>query len=449
MPASARSPLSSCRLTRRDFLQLLSVSALGMLNGCTENPVTGQRQLMLVSEGQEVSIDREQSPHQFSADYGTVQDARLNGYLASVGGNLARNSHRPEMPYSFRGVNANTINAYAFPGGSIAATRGILLELNDEAELAALLGHEIGHVNARHAAQRMSTGIVTQLAVAGATAVVAVSEDQQGLAPLVQTLGGLSAGALLARYSRENEREADALGMAYAARAGQNPAGMVGLHRLLVEQGKNKANALELMFATHPMSSERLATAQAEANGRYRQLHGVDRRRERYMDNTATLRRLRPAVLEQQNGEKEMAGKNFSRAEPHFARALQLAPEDYTGLLLMAKCQFALDKKQAASQYAEQAKRVYPGEAQALHVAGIASLSQGKNQAALKDFDAYDRLLPGNPNLLFLKGVALEGLGQREAAAGHYQHYLQEVRSGGQSQYARQRLVQWGFIKAQ
>lgn len=448
MPSPVHRPVRSRRLSRRHFLQLLSLSAVGVFSGCAANPVTGQRQLMLVSESQEVGLDRENSPHQFSADYGTVQDAGLNDYLSSVGRDLARSSHRPEMPYSFRAVNANYINAYAFPGGSIAATRGILLELNDEAELAALLGHEIGHVNARHAAQRMSTGIVAQLAVAGATVAAASSEDKQGLAPLVQTLGGLGAGALLARYSRDNEREADSLGMAYAARAGQNPEGMVGLHRLLVAQSKEKPGALDLMFATHPMSSERLATAQAEVEGRYRALQGVDRRQQRYMDNTVALRRLKPAIQEQQKGEKEMGRKNFTQAEPHFARALQLAPDDYPGLLLMAKCQFGLNDKQAASRYAEQAKKVYPGEPQALHVAGILSLSQGRNEAALRDFDAYDRLLPGNPNTTFLKGVSQEGMGRKQAAAVHYQRYLQQVRSGGQSQYAHQRLVDWGVIKA-
>lgn len=448
MPSSARFPVRPRRLSRRHFLQFLSLSAMGVFSGCAANPVTGQRQLMLVSESQEVSLDRENSPHQFSADYGTVQDDRLNGYLTSVGRDLARSSHRPEMPYSFRAVNANHVNAYAFPGGSIATTRGILLELNDEAELAALMGHEIGHVNARHAAQRMSTGIVAQLAVAGATVAAASSEDKQGLAPLVQTLGGLGTGVLLARYSRDNEREADSLGMAYAARAGQNPEGMVGLHRLLVAQAKEKPGALDLMFATHPMSSERLATAQAEADGRYRALQGVDRRRQRYMDNTEGLRRLKPAIQEQQKGEKEMARKNFRQAEPHFARALQLAPDDYPGLLLMAKCQFGLDNRPAASRYADQAKRVYPGEPQALQVAGILSLSQGKNDAALRDFEAYDRMLPGNPNAIFLKGVSLEGLGQRQAAAAHYQRYLQGVRNGNQSQYARQRLVEWGADKA-
>lgn len=434
-------------LSRRDFLALMSASAAtAALGGCAVNPVTGQQQLMLLSEGQEVAIDREHSPHQLSADFGVSRDENLNRYVGGLGDDLAHRSHRPGMPYSHQVVNANYINAYAFPGGTIGITRGIMLEMDDEAQLCALLGHEIGHVNARHAAQRMTQGIIAQVALVGATVAVASSEDRQGLAPLVQTLGGLGAGALLARYSRQNEREADDLGMEYAARAGQNPAGMVDLHRMLEEQSRRKPNALELMFSTHPMSSERRATAEARVAGPYREASQRPRNRERYQDNIANLRQLKPAIEEQQAGEKEMAGERFSQAEPHFQKSLELAPDDYTGLLLMSRCQYGLGRKREAAAYAEQARRVYPNEPQALQLAGIAHLGTGESQRALQYFATYDRMLPGNPNLTFLKGVAQENLGNHQAAAREYVRYLQQAGNGGQAPYARQRLTDWGVI---
>ena len=205
---------------RRDFLRLISASTATalmapLLDGCAVNPVTGQNQLMLMSEQQEVALDKQNSPHQFSADYGPSQDAGLNNYVDSVGKKLARLSHRPNMPYSMRAVNATYVNAYAFPGGSIATTRGILLELQNEAELAGLLGHEIGHVNARHTASRMSKGILLSAVMTGASA-YAATQSGNDWAPLISSLGGLSAGALLAYYSREDERQADDLGMEYA-----------------------------------------------------------------------------------------------------------------------------------------------------------------------------------------------------------------------------------------
>ena len=140
------------RWSRREFLQISSLAAAGMVTGCATNPVTGRSQFMLVSEEQEIQMDQQHSPHQLSADYGVIQDKALNDYIESTGKRMATRTHRPQMPYRFNGVNATYVNAYAFPGGTIACTRGILLSLESEAELAALLGHELGHVNARHTA---------------------------------------------------------------------------------------------------------------------------------------------------------------------------------------------------------------------------------------------------------------------------------------------------------
>ena len=131
--------LKNCALSRRDFLWLSSMAAAGWLLSCATNPVTGKSQLMLVSEDQEIQIDKQYAPYQFSADYGTVQDKALNSYVDRTGKNIATRTHRTHMPYNFHAVNATYVNAYAFPGGSIACTRGILLSLENEAELAALL----------------------------------------------------------------------------------------------------------------------------------------------------------------------------------------------------------------------------------------------------------------------------------------------------------------------
>jgi len=162
--------LETNRVTRRQALWLLGAGALGggalSLQGCAASPVTGKQILVGMSEGQERAIDAQASPHQFSQDLGAVQDGALNAYVAGLGRGLHQRSHRPAMPYSYRVLNANYVNAYTFPGGAMGVTRGIVTELNDEAELAALLGHEIGHVNARHAAQRQGQTLLAQAAMA-------------------------------------------------------------------------------------------------------------------------------------------------------------------------------------------------------------------------------------------------------------------------------------------
>lgn len=294
------------RITRRQALKLTAGGTLGILAGCAINPVTGEQQLMLVSRDQEIQLDRQNSPHQFSADYGAVQDQQVNRYVTEVGMTLAETSHRPDMPYSFRCVNANYVNAYAFPGGSIACTRGIMLKLEDEAELAALLGHEIGHVNARHTAARMSSSMAVQGVLAIGVGVLAT--QNRDLVPLAAGLGGIGAGLLLASYSRSDERQADSLGMEYMDNAGYDTEGMVELMAELNKLNKSQPSFVQQMFASHPMSSERYATAVEKRDTTYAG-HKGRFLRERYMDNTASIRKIGPAIEEMQKGEALMQKK--------------------------------------------------------------------------------------------------------------------------------------------
>jgi len=191
------------QIDRRQFLKYSALSATSFVVGCAVNPVTGKMQLMLVSKNQEIQIDRQHSPHQFSADYGFIQDKGIASYVNQVGQNIAKNTHRTDMPYAFHCVNATYVNAYAFPGGSIAATRGILLSLENEAELAALMGHEWGHVNARHTAEQLTSSQVTSAIVSGAAMLAKTQDETYGA--LVTGLGALGSGLLLSKYSRDNK----------------------------------------------------------------------------------------------------------------------------------------------------------------------------------------------------------------------------------------------------
>ncbi|MBA3013712.1 MAG: M48 family metalloprotease [Desulfobulbaceae bacterium] len=433
------------KLTRRDLLQAAALSSVGYLAGCAVNPVSGQSQLMLLSEGQEVDIDRQKSPYQFSEDYGVVQDQRLNSYLNETGRRIAAQTHRPRMPYSFRAVNAVYVNAYAFPGGSIALTRGILLKLDNEAQLAALLGHELGHVSARHTAQQMSKGTLIQ-ALSGGVAAVA-GGAYTGLGEVASQLGSLGAGALLASYSRDNEREADALGLEYMVRAGYGPEGILGLMDMLNRESKRDPSALELMFSTHPMSRERYDAAKRAIDTRYRQALNLPQFRERYLDNTAKLRGQKVGIEAIERGVSALAKKDLKGAEGHLNEALRLLPDDYAALVVMAKIQLVAKKDSQAVVFAERAKRGYPQEAQGYYVSGLGNLRQKHFDGAYNDFSQHQRLLAGNPNTTFYLGLSAEGMGRRDEAVRHYSSYLQTVKQGEQAQYAYQRLTEWGYVK--
>jgi predicted Zn-dependent protease len=437
-------------MTRRDFLWLASLAAaapvLSGLSGCATDPVTGQSTLVGLSERDEIELDRKAAPQQFSADYGAVQDEALNAYVNSVERSLGSRSHRPALPYSARAVNANYINAYTFPGGSMAATRGILLEMQNEDELAALLGHETGHVNARHAAEQAGKSMIAQAAV-GIAGVAVGASGYGDLAPVVNLVGQVGASALLASYSRDNEREADSLGMEYMSRAGYNPEGMVRLMDVLRSQSKEQPGMIQTMFSTHPMSEERYATARREAEARYASLRGKPLARERYMDATARLRALKPAIGEQQKAQTLMAKKDLAQAEGHLTSALRLAPDDYAGLVIMGKCQIAQKRFPEADRYLARAVQVYPAEAQGQYLSGLCKLALKQPDLALARFDAYDRLLPGNANTLFFKGVAYESMQNRRAAGEQYARYVRSGAQNQQAQYAARRLQEWGMAK--
>ena len=434
-------------VTRREFLAISALAAAGFVIGCAVDPVTGKKQFMLVSEDQEIQLDQQYSPLQFSADYGPVQDRKLNSYIDGVGQKMAKTTHRPHMPYSFRVVNATYINAYAFPGGSIAVTRGILLKLDDEAELASLLGHELGHVNARHSAEQMSKGQLSQ-AVVGGISVLAGTQGA-GYGELASQLGSISAGALLASYSRDNEREADALGMAYMVDNGYGAKGFVGLMDMLNSLSKHKASSAELLFATHPMSDERYQTAVKAAQTTYKSAQKKPLYRERYMDNIAKLRAQRGAIEAMQKGQESLMKKKYDQADQYFRKALKKAPNDYTALALMATSQMIQKKWAVGRQYAGMAQKAYPQEAQAYHLSGFAKIQLKKYQSAYNDFVKYDQLLPGNPNITFFKGYTQEGMQNYRKAAGEYDRYLQTVRQGKYAQHAYRRLKEWrnkGYI---
>jgi predicted Zn-dependent protease len=400
---------------------------------------------MTVSEEEEIQIDRAYAPMQFSEDFGPVQDTALNAYVSGVGRALVPGTHRPHMPYSFRVVNATYINAYAFPGGSIACTRGILANLNNEAELGALLGHEIGHVNARHTAEQLSKGQLSSVLVGGLAGLVGAASP--GLGQLTAALGEVGAGAFLAKYSRDNERQADALGTEYLVKAGYGPDGMTGLMELLNSLNKSKPSAIQLMFATHPMSDERYQTAVQTASTKYAAARGLPLHRERYMDNTARLRAISGALREMQQGDAALGAEKFGQAESHYQAALRQAPNDYAGLVSMAKCQLIQKKYGEGARYARQAKAVYPQEAQGHHLSGFAALTLKEYDAAYQDFQTAHRLLPGNPSPLFFMGFAQEAMGRRPEAAREYARYLERVQQGKFAQHAAQRLKDWGYAR--
>ena len=240
--------------------------------GCATNPATGNRQFSLLSEEQEIEAGR-QNDAQVLAEMGIYDDRALQEYVTSVGLRLAAVSERPALQWHFTVVDVPAINAFALPGGYIYVTRGILPFLDDESQLAAVLGHEIGHVTARHSVQQYSKAAGAQIGL------ILGSIFAPGGAPTAQ-LGAAGLGVLFLKNSRDDEAQADGLGVRYVSRAGWDPA---GLPRMLTTLGRvedeSDDKGVPNWLLTHPAPADRVQRVQsavqlAEANDiRYKTDH--------------------------------------------------------------------------------------------------------------------------------------------------------------------------------
>jgi len=239
------------------------------LTGCAQNPVTGQQNLVLVSESQEIAIGRREDP-KVRQQYGVYNNAPLQQYVNEVGQRLARASHRPEIEYRFLVVDSPEVNAFALPGGYIYVTRGLIAYMSSEAELAAVLGHELGHVTARHSVQQLTAVTAADI---GATILQIFVPETRGVlgSNVINVLGG----ALLSGYGREHELEADRLGAEYLARTGYDPQAVVRVVGALKNQELFDAEVAKAegrqprayhgLFATHPDNDTRLQQVVGEA----------------------------------------------------------------------------------------------------------------------------------------------------------------------------------------
>ncbi len=237
------------------FVPFLALTVLTFAN-CATNPATGARELMLVSEGQEVAMGRQADP-EVVASFGLYPDSGLQRYVRDIGLELAATSERPQLPWSFRVVDDPVVNAFALPGGFIYITRGIMAHFDSEAQLAAVLGHEIGHVTARHSASQMSQ---QQLAQVGLVAGMILAPDLQDY------LGVASVGLqlLFLKHSRDDEREADLLGFRYMQRDSYDTREMPPVFAMLgAVSAASGAERAPGWLSTHPEPEDREQRIQA------------------------------------------------------------------------------------------------------------------------------------------------------------------------------------------
>ena len=234
------------------FIICKLVCMAALLNACARNPVTGKRQVVLMSEEQEIAMGKEADP-QIVAQFGLYPDSSLQRFIREKGNEMAKISHRPKLAYEFKVLDSDVINAFATPGGYVYFTRGILAHFNSEADFAGVLGHEIGHITARHSVIQQRNSMLGQL---GVLASVIIKPELGQFAQ--QASQGLQ--LLFMKFGRDDERESDKLGVEYSSTIGYDAKQMANFFNTLKRKQGAEAAELPSFLSTHPDPGERNAT---------------------------------------------------------------------------------------------------------------------------------------------------------------------------------------------
>jgi len=395
------------------------------LAGCAVNPVTGKTEFMTVSSEAEIRMGQQNyAPMQQSQGGLADLDPALTAYVSGVGQALAAQSG-VALPYEFVVLNNSVPNAWALPGGKIAINRGLLYELESEAELAAVLGHEVVHAAARHTAKQISRSQLLQIGVVG-TAIASSDSDYGNLA-----VGGASvlAQAGLAKYGRDAELESDYYGMQYMSKAGYDPEGAVRLQETFVRLSEGRrSDWLSGLFASHPPSQARvdanIATAAALPSGGKT---GVDE----FQSAMQKTRAEKPAYDAYDEGRKALAEDKVDEALSLANKALDLYPDEAHFHALRGDIRLLADKYDMAVTNYNRAISRRDGFFYYHLQRGLARNELGRTDAAVSDLERSIELLPTAPAHFTLGKIAAE----RGDVTGAIAHY--KVVAGSSGEYGK------------
>lgn len=402
---------------------ILAISALAwLLTGCVVNPVTGKSQLSVMSPEQEIASGAQNYvPAQQSQGGQYVVDPGLTAYVQQVGKKLAAVSDRPNLPYEFVVLNNDVPNAWAMPGGKLAINRGLLVYLEDEAQLAAVMGHEIVHAAARHGAQQQTQNVLMGAGVLLAGIAIAEKKPEYG----VLGVGALAVGsqAWQAKYGRDHELESDAVGMKYMAKAGYDAQAAVELQEIFVKlsEGKN-AGFIDGLFASHPPSQERVAKNRQNAT----KYPGGVRNKEAFQRAMAQVNKDKKAYANYQKAQKLAGEKKYIDALAYVDQSIAQQPKENLFWEMKGQLLLQQDKTSEAVAALDRAVQANPQYFKPYVFRGIAYNQLGKNDMAEKDLLTSQRYLPTQIAAYYLGEVSL-AKGNRAQA----QQYFQQAAQGG------------------
>ncbi len=457
----------------RNKIFLWAIVIIVLFIHCTTSYITGKKQFMLISEGEEINIGSNYAPQIVFEFGGAYKDDRLYDYMNDVGNSLARVSHRPTLDYHFEVVNSSVINAFALPGGYVFITRGMLDVLRNEAELAGVLGHEIGHVCARHGASQMSKAMGFQIVLyAGLTIdqMFHKSRKADQIRDVVALGGTVIFNMVSLGYGRKNEFESDELGNRYMYSTGYDPEGMIGVMEVLKSLREEEPGKLEMLFSSHPKPSDRMARVEKlsktlkDSSG-FEDVEGKFYER-RFSENIKDLKHAQLAynhydkakmsfsegdmvsaviklnealkIREDQAPFYKLMGdiyykkKQFENAVLEYKKSIKQDSSYVYAYHGLGNCEMAMNNYGNAEKYYEKAVELYPGYSSAHFGLGLAYYNINRWEEAAVSLENSQIFDDGIPSSHALLGLAYEKLGRYNEAETEFR---KEIALGVQGKY--------------
>ncbi|WP_020166467.1 MULTISPECIES: M48 family metalloprotease [Methylotenera] len=400
----------------KHYSSLIIAVAISLnFSACGTNPVTKKTEFQFVSEDKEIAIGKENySPARQSQGGDYIIDPELTAYVQDIGKRLGAVSDRPELPYEFVVLNDSVPNAWAMPGGKIAFNRGLLYELNSEAELAAVMGHEIVHAAARHGAKGMERGMLLQ----GAMIAVGIGAQNSNYGNLIVGASQLGAQLTTSKYGRDAESESDYYGMLYMKKAGYDPSAAVTLQETFVRlSADKKSDFITGLFASHPPSQERVNANKATLA---KIGAGGNLGKEVYAQKVAKVKATEAAYKAYDEGVKALAKKDTVTATKLAKQAIAGEPREARFQELLGDIALTDKKSQEAIGYYEKAIKMQPDYFKPHIQTGIALFNLGKKTEAEPYLKRANELLPTAPGYALMGQIA-ESRGQTDLALQNYQ----------------------------
>jgi predicted Zn-dependent protease len=472
----------------RAALQLLVLALLcAVLASCAVNPVTGKDELMLVSEQEEIQMGQQVYPNALwgaEGGGGEYQDVQLQRYLEGLIINIHKTSHRPNLPVSFAIQNSSIPNAWAIPG-HVVMTRGLLAGLDSEGEFVYVMGHEMGHVSARHTARHMTQSMLLGLTLGIAAA--AVGDQDYGEA--LVGLGALGGQLLLLKYNRDDELEADRLGVLYMGRLGYDPRNSLSAHRNLenvstdylraIGQTPGERSFFDDLLSTHPRTQVRLDEIQTLINNTPRTpIAGDGTNRASFQSRTVNIRRTHRIYTEyydkavrafQKNNLVDannflskaiaedryqppfyaLAGYVYLKqnkpgdADRYFRAALSLHGNYQPALSGLGMMNYQAKNYGQSVEYLKKAVLLFPGDITSQRILGLSYYRTGNFRAAINPLQSVAQASPKSKTIHGILGQCYESVNDLPSAYEQYKLQVQVATDGDVGRHASTRVQEW------